>query len=127
MHREAALQLRDQVANLRYMKSARSNKQHVIRFDRAILGIDGAALHNGQNVPLYAFPAYIGAVAPVAPGNFVDLVNEHNAILFRAANGFLLNGVGIHQLVGFLLLQDLARFLHLYMADLGLFGHHAAL
>ena len=89
MHRETALQLGDQVADLGHMEGAGSDEEHIVRLHGAVFGVDGAALNDGQDVALHAFPADVRAAAGTVSGNLVDLVDEHDAVLLGALDGLL--------------------------------------
>ena len=78
-NREAALQFRYQIGRLRGMKRARGDKQNVIGAHRPILGVDGRAFDNREQIALDAFARDVGATARFASGNLVDLIEEDNA------------------------------------------------
>ena len=64
------------------MKRARGDEQHVVRLDRAVLGVDGAALDQRQQIALYAFAGYVGSRRLLAARDLVDFIDEYDAILF---------------------------------------------
>ncbi len=125
-YRETPLQFRNQVADLGYMEGTSCNKEHKVRLNRAILGVDRAALHNGQDVTLNAFPADIGTATSATLCDLVDFIDEHDAVLLRTGNGFVLHGIHVDELGRLFLHEQLPGFLHLHMADLGALGHHVA-
>ena len=85
--REAALQLRNEVAGLRYVEGAGSDEEDVVGGDHAVLGVDGCAFDDGEDVALDAFAGDVGAVAAFASGDLVDLVEKDNAGVFNALDG----------------------------------------
>ena len=107
------------------MERARRDKEHVIRLDHAVFGVHRAALDDRQDVALNALAAHIRAVGG-APGHLVDLVDEDDAVLLGAAQGFLRHRVHVDQLILFLGDQQTACIGDLHAAHLGLFGHHVA-
>src|SRR5690606_20263171 len=52
-NREAALQLRNEIARLRHMKRTGSDEEHMVRLHQAVLRLDVGAFHDGQEVPLH--------------------------------------------------------------------------
>ena len=124
-HREAALQLRDEVGDLRHVERARGDEEHVVRLDDAVLGVDRAALDDGQDVALHALAADVRAVGR-APRDLVDLVDEHDAVLLGAAQRLLGHGVHVDELVLLLGEQDAAGIGDLHAALFHLFGDHVA-
>ena len=85
--REAALQLGDQVGRLRHVERAGGDEQDVIGAHHAVLGVDGRAFDDRQDVALHALAADVGAVAALAAGDLVDLVDEDDAGLLDALDG----------------------------------------
>src|SRR5690606_38673523 len=81
---ETPLQLGDEVARLRDVERPGRNEEEVVRADDAVLRGDGAALDDGQEVPLHALPAHIGADAAALTRDLVDLVQEDDAHLLGA-------------------------------------------
>ena len=79
--RKAALQLRDQVRGLRQVERAARDEQDVVGLDHAVLGRDGGAFDQRQQVALHALARDVGAVRLRAAGDLVDLVEEHDAVL----------------------------------------------
>ena len=127
MDGEAALELGNQVRHLGHMERTRRDKEHEIRAHRAVLGVDGAALHDGQDIALYALAADVGAMAAGgAARHLVDFVDKDDALLLGPADGLLAHLILVDELVGFLLKKNPARLLDLDATDFRLFGHHAA-
>ena len=126
MYREAALKLGNQVGHFADMESAGRDEQHEISLDSAVFGIDGAAFHDGQDIPLYSFPAYIRTMPAVAAGNLVNLIDKDDAVLFGACNGFFLDGVIVDQPGGFLVGDDFAGLTDFDVADARPLGHHVS-
>jgi hypothetical protein len=117
--REAALELGDEVGGLRDVERAGGDEQHVIGLDRAVLGRDGRALDDRQQIALHALARDVGAAGsiPFAAGDLVDLVEEDDAVLLGAGHRVAVHAVVIDQLVDLLLGQsDLAGVGHLELA-----------
>ena len=64
--RKAALQLGNQVRRLRDVERAGGDEQDVIGLHHAVLGVDGRALDDRQDVALHAFAADVGAMTAAA-------------------------------------------------------------
>ena len=88
--RKAALQLGDQVGRLRHMERAGGDEQDVVGAHHAVLGVDRGAFDDRQDVALHALAADVRAVAALAAGDLVDLVDEDDAGLLDALD----RGVG---------------------------------
>src|SRR5580700_9693174 len=101
------------------MESARGDEQDVVGLHRAMLGGDRGALDQRQQITLYAFARYVGAHAAFARADLVDLVEEHDAVVLDRLDRFLGQLIGIEQLVGFLVDQDVVGFVHGDPARLG--------
>src|SRR2546427_728679 len=74
--REAPLELGDEVRGLRDVKGAGRDEQDVVGAHGPVLGRDGRALHDRQQVPLDALAGDVGPVTRLAPGDLVELVEE---------------------------------------------------
>ena len=105
--RQAALQLGQQVRGLGHVERARGDEQDVVGLHRAVLGRDGGALDQRQQVALHALARHVGADAALARGDLVDLVEEDDAVLLDRLDRFLHQLVAVEQLVGFLVDQEL--------------------
>ena len=106
---EAALQLGDEVRRLADVECAGGDEQHVVGLHRAVLGGDGAALDDGQDVALHALAAHVGAAAAsrtLAAGDLVDLVDEDDAGGLGAEQRLAVDPVLVHQPAGLLLGQE---------------------
>ena len=97
---QAALQFGQQVRRLGHVERAAGDEQDMIRFDGAIFGGDSRAFDQGQQVALHAFAADLAAARVLAGGDFVDLIEENDAVFLGEFDGLALNGVFIDQLVG---------------------------
>src|SRR5690606_11943703 len=98
--RQASLQLRQQIQRLGNVEGARSDKKNEVRLHRPMLGGDGGALDQRQQVALHAFAADVCPRALGARSDLVDLVEKDDAVFLRDAKGLTGDGVGIEQLVG---------------------------
>ena len=110
--RKAALQFGDQVRRLRHVKRAGGDEQDVIGPHHAVLGVDGRAFDDRQDVALHAFAADFRPVAAFAAGDLVDLVDEDDAGLLDALDRGVGDRVHVDQLLLFFGQQPLARFGH---------------
>ena len=108
------------------MERACSDKEHVVSLDRAVFGVDGAALHDGQDVALHALAGDVRAAGLRTAGDLVDLVDEKDAILLRLVNGLAGGLVHVDELADLFLLEDLARLDDRHLADLLFLGHQPA-
>ena len=122
--RKPALQFGNQIAGLGHMERARGDEQNVIRTDEAVTGIDGGAFHDGQNIPLHAFAAHIGAVATFAAGDLVDLVEEHDAAGFHAFERDPRDLIHVDELLLFFLDQIIESVRHAHIAAFGALAEH---
>src|SRR5581483_5942356 len=109
--RQAALQFRQQVRRLGNVKGAGRDEQNVVGLHRPVLGVDGGALDQRQEVALHALARHVAGHAAVARADLVDLVEEDDAVLLDGADRFLHQRVAVEQLVALLGDQDIVRFL----------------
>ncbi len=118
---EAALQLGDEIAGLGDVEGARGDEEHVVRLHLAVLGVDGGALDDGEDVALHALAGHVRALAlaALAAGDLVDLVDEDDAAGLGADQRVARHPVVVHQLAGLLLLEQLERLGHAHLAALG--------
>jgi len=91
------------------VESARGDEQDVVGLDRAMLGRHRGSFDQGQQIALHALARDVAALAVFADADLVDLVQEHDAVVFDRADRFLNQLVVIQQLVGFLVDQNLVR------------------
>ena len=115
-----SLQLGNQVRGLGHVKGAGGDEEHMIGLDRTVLGVDGTALDQRQEVPLHALARHIGARGLLAARDLVDLVDEHDAVLLGVLDGADLELLLVHHLGRFLIQEQLQRFLDLELARTGL-------
>ena len=107
--RQAALQLRQEVGGLGDMEGARGDEQDVIGFHLAVLGGNGGALDQRQEIALHALAADVGAITAFARADLVDLVEEDDAVVLDRSDRLLDQFIVVEQLVGFLVDQDVVR------------------
>ena len=70
------------------MERTGGDEQDVVGLHHAVLGGDGAALDQRQQVALHAFARDVGAADGLAaPGHLVDLVDEDDAVLLDVRQG----------------------------------------
>ena len=82
---EAALQFGDEVAGLGDVEGAGGDEQDVIGAHHAVARVHGGAFNDGENVALHAFARNVGAVAALAAGDLVDLIEKDDAAGSRRA------------------------------------------
>ena len=63
------------------MEGAGGDKQDVIRFHHAVLGIDSRALNQRQQVSLHAFAGHVCSCSAGLPRDFVKFVEKDDAVL----------------------------------------------
>ena len=69
------------------MKRARGDEQNVVGLDHSILGRNRRTFHQWQQISLHTLTRDIGATGLAAFGDFIKLVDEHNAVLLSLNNG----------------------------------------
>jgi hypothetical protein len=74
----------------------------VIGFHHAVLGADRAPFDKRQQIPLYAFARNIRAAGFLTTGNFVDFIEEYDAVLLGIGERGDFEFVFVDQLRGFL-------------------------
>ena len=84
------------------MKRATADEQDVIGSHHTVLRRDRGSFHQGQKVALYALSRDFGCACFLSAGDFVDLVEKHDAVLF---------GIGQRAQFDFLVVDELSRFL----------------
>ncbi len=90
------------------MEGAGRNEENVVGVHDAVLGVDGAALDDGQKVALHALARDVGSAGlAVGRGDLVDLVDEDDAHLLGALLGEADYLLVVHQLGGLLLHEQL--------------------
>ena len=85
------------------MERARRDKQDVIRVHEAVLGVHGAAFHDGEQIALDPFAGNVGGTLLRTAGELVDFINEHDAHLLHALTGEIGDLVLVHELGGLVL------------------------
>ena len=106
------------------MEGTRGDKQDVIGTHHAVLGGDGAALNQRQQVTLHAFARYVGAHGFRTPRDLVELVDKDDAVLLDVLNRLQLELFLVDHLGGFLVDEDLERVFDLELAAAGLVARH---
>src|SRR5260370_23094792 len=107
------------------MESAGGDEQDVVGANHAVTSVDCGAFDDGQNVALHAFAGNIRAVAGLAAGDLIDLVDKNDAHLLGALDGRARDLVHIEQLVLFFLDEVLEGVGHAHLALLLLLAEHA--
>src|SRR6185437_8576861 len=108
------------IGRLGQRERAGGDEQHVVGLDRAVLGGNGGALHQRQQVALHAFAADPGVAVVAALGHLVDLVEEDDAVLLGVLHRLGADLLVVEQLAGLLVDQQRARGLDRQLAGLGL-------
>ena len=88
----------------------------MIGLDHAVLGVDGAALDQRQQVALNPFTGNVRAGALAALADLVDLVEEDDAVILDGGDGLLLQLFRVDQAGRFLFDQRLHGLLDLDLA-----------
>ena len=104
---QAALQFRQHVAGLGDVEGAGRDKQDVFGLHRAVLGGNGGAFDQRQQVALHAFAADVGAAPLGAHGDFVDFVEKDDAVVFGSGNGLFDHLFLVQQLIALVIDQRL--------------------
>src|SRR6267378_541066 len=122
--REAALQLRNQIARLGDVKRAGRDEQDVIGADVAIARLHGRAFDDRQQVALHALTGDVGTrtLATLA-GDLVDLIDEDDAVVLDAVERLVHYVVHVHELLQLFVDQDPARLVQMHGPALFLFGY----
>ena len=81
---EAPLQFGDEVFHLGDVEGAGGDEEDEVRLHGAVLGHDGAALDDGQDVALDALAGDVRPALVGFAGDLVDLVDEDDALLLGA-------------------------------------------
>ena len=97
---------------LRDVERAGGDEEDVIRLHHAVLRVDRRPFDDRQDVALHAFAADVRAVAALAAGDLVDLVDEDDPRLLHAIDRRAGDGVHVDQLLFLFLRQRLERFGH---------------
>ena len=100
------MEFRNQVADLTDVESTRSNEEDMVCFNRAIFGGDRRALDNGKNVALNAFARNIDSAAAFAFCDFINLIQENDAAVFRPVDRFRIDIILVDELRGFFLSEN---------------------
>ena len=106
------MQLGNQIRRLGKMKCAAADEQDVIGFDHAVFGADRGAFDQRQQIALHALTRYLRAAGFAAAGDFVNLVQKHDAVLLDVFHRIMLEVVLVHHLQRFFLGEQLERFAH---------------
>ena len=85
------------------MECPRRDEEDVVGAHGAVLGIDGRALDDGQNIPLHPLAGDIRSAAVVSSGDLVQLVEKYDSILLHVTHRVAGDFVHVDQLVGLLL------------------------
>ena len=107
--REAALELRHQVARLGAVERAGGDEQDVVGLDEAVARLHGRAFDDRQQVALDPLPGDVGAVGVFAGDDLVDLVDEDDPGVLGQRDRLGLHLVLVDQRVDFLLEEDFPR------------------
>ena len=111
------------------MKRAGRDEQHMIRLHRPVLGRDGGAFNQRQQITLHPFAGNIATTHPALAGacaNLVNLIQKHDAIGFNIGERFTHYRILIQKLVGFILEQRRAGFGHRHLAGFAAPAEHLA-
>ena len=104
------------------VERAGRDEQDVIGAHHAVLGVDGGAFDDRQDVALHAFAADVGPVAALAPGDLVDLVEEDHAALLDALDRLAGDVLLVDEFLRLFSDEDLPRIDLLALAPIGRSG-----
>jgi hypothetical protein len=104
------LEFGQEVRGFGKVEGAAGDEEDVVGFDRAVLGGDGGAFDEGEEVALDAFAGDVAAAGGgfAAAGDLVDFVEEDDAVGFGVGDGVLGEAVGVQEFVGFFAVQGFA-------------------
>src|ERR1700683_1956273 len=91
----------------------------MIGANHTITGIHSGAFNNGENVALHALARNVGTVPALAPGDFVDLIQEYNSCVLNPVNRHASDLVHIDEALLFFLNEIFESLIHLHLALLG--------
>ena len=111
-NRESALKLRNQIRYFGNMKSACSNKEHIVRLYGAVFSHYRASLDNRQDISLHAFARYIRTAAHCFSGYLIYLIEEDYAVLLRTFYSYIRDLIHVYHALRFFLLEYLSRFVY---------------
>src|SRR6266852_5432244 len=114
---EAPLQLRNQVRRFGKMERSARDKEYMVGFHHSVLGGDGSALHEREQVPLHALARNVGADRLPAVRDFVDLVEKHDAVLLDVGKRLGTQVLVVHQASRLLVGEHPHRFADLHPAQ----------
>ena len=104
---QAPLQFGNQVGGLGEVESAGRDEQDVVRLHAAVLGGNGGAFDQRQQIALHAFSRDAAVARVIAHGDLVDLVDEDDAGLFGDFNRLAADLLFIDKARGFFVAQQL--------------------
>src|ERR1700728_1154924 len=84
----------------------------MVGLHRAVLGGHRGAFDQRQQIALHALARHVGADPALAHADLVDLVEKHDAVVLDRPDRFLRQLIGVEQLVGFLVDEDVVGILH---------------
>jgi len=90
----------------------------MVRLHHAVLRVYGRSFNERQQVSLHAFARNIRALSAGTASNFIEFVEEHDAMLFRCLQCLGLELFLIHHLRGFFVGQMAKCFFNLEFASL---------
>ena len=118
------MQFGDKVFHRRHVERARRDEQNEIRLDGTVFRHDRRAFDDGQNIPLHALAGNVRAAAVALARDLIDLVDEHDTVVFRTPDRLRFDRVLVHELVGLLRDRDLERLFHRKFTFLFLLREH---
>src|SRR5690348_10147080 len=84
----------------------------MVGLHRPVLGIDGGAFDQRQQVALNTLTRHIGAAQSFAAGDLVDLVEEYDSVLLNGTDRLLHQLFVVEKFVGFFVDQNIVRFIN---------------
>ena len=91
------------------MEGTGGHEEDVVGLHLAVLGLDGRAFDDREDVALHAFSGNVGTAGGTAACDLVDLIDEDDAAFFGVVDGFVFDDFHIDHLIGSGFREDALR------------------
>jgi hypothetical protein len=106
------------------VKRSGGNEQHMVRPYRSVPRLHGRPLDDRQKIALHPLSAHVDAMrTSIGSADLVELVDKDDAAAFGQSHGLFGDGIAVHQILDFLLEQNLPRLADLHLPFAALAGH----